>query len=655
MEPIQGWEIENVEKLLLPEGESFDLPRRTIIKNLSSTDIQACPGSGKTTVLLAKLLILSQRQPFQNGKGICVLTHTNVAIDEIKERMSHKTSVLNQYPNFFGTFQSFVDTFLAIPASIHYYQIRPNVIDADFYDQHVNKLYKKLPWSHPFNTNLYGKNKSKLDSNQLSKPEFQNIKEETFRSLRLDFVNKKILSDIADNVLFCNFNTDTGRAILDFKETVFRDGVLHYDDAYSLALRYLDDFSNILTEAFCNRFSYVFIDEMQDTDSHQNLIIEKLFTSPEIVIQKIGDMNQAIFGKIKPKGLWSPSGSSIDQSKRFHSSISNVIKNACIQAANPLVGNSNTNFCPPPTIIVFDDPKKVLPKFGQLIISHNLHREEVIKGRKNIHKAIGWVKNNDKGHLSISSYWDEFSSLTSAKREYFNNLNEYLIFNSQINPAQFKQRILNIMIRAITISGNKTVSGRSYSKSTFLSFLRNNYYEKYDELMIKVSKWLMRSLKKDDIIQDIKEYIENDLLTIFNIKLHQQELKNFVDSLNPVSVHTTGMPAQPTNLYRMKDATNNIAEVHLGTIHSVKGETHTSTLYLETYYNKQHESERLIEFLKGNYDSTLAQKSEHIKSLKMAYVGMSRPTHLLCLAVHKSRIVGHENDLNNAGWQLCDA
>lgn len=106
--------------------------------------------------------------------------------------------------------------------------------------------------------------------------------------------------------------------------------------------------------------------------------------------------------------------------------------------------------------------------------------------------------------------------------------------------------------------------------------------------------------------------------------------------------------------YQYQDTTVNI---EIGTIHSVKGETHTATLYLETYYfndsGKSYESQRLIEQLKGN--RICADCGIRVKeSLKMAYVGMSRPTDLLCLAIHKSRIAaGDFAELQNS-WDIID-
>lgn len=88
----------------MPNGKEFDEERKVFIRNFNTIDLQAVPGSGKTTALLAKLVILERRLPFADGSGILVLSHTNGAIDEIKEKFkiilrncSHIQILLAQY------------------------------------------------------------------------------------------------------------------------------------------------------------------------------------------------------------------------------------------------------------------------------------------------------------------------------------------------------------------------------------------------------------------------------------------------------------------------------------------------------------------------------------------------------------------------------
>ena len=58
---------------------------------------------GKTTTLLAKLIILAKKMPFPDNKGICVLTHTNVAINEIKDKLGSKSKPNIILSNYVGT------------------------------------------------------------------------------------------------------------------------------------------------------------------------------------------------------------------------------------------------------------------------------------------------------------------------------------------------------------------------------------------------------------------------------------------------------------------------------------------------------------------------------------------------------------------------
>ena len=95
---------------------SFDEPRRQILRSNDSFDVQACPGSGKTTLLVAKLAVLADKW-LHSRRGICVLSHTNVARQEIEKKLGG-TPVgrrLLAYPHFVGTIHGFVNEFLALP------------------------------------------------------------------------------------------------------------------------------------------------------------------------------------------------------------------------------------------------------------------------------------------------------------------------------------------------------------------------------------------------------------------------------------------------------------------------------------------------------------------------------------------------------------
>ena len=138
---ISDQDIQAAEELLLPHGAHFPEDARNVIRCWHSTDVAACPGSGKTTVLLAKLKLLADRMPLENGAGICVLSHTNVAVNEIKNRLSDYADRLLSYPNYIGTIQSFIDRFVTMPYLRNVSGRNVQVVDGFNFAQHMITSY----------------------------------------------------------------------------------------------------------------------------------------------------------------------------------------------------------------------------------------------------------------------------------------------------------------------------------------------------------------------------------------------------------------------------------------------------------------------------------------------------------------------------------
>src|ERR1039457_2554073 len=123
-------------------GENGTDPRRNVIKSLSSLDVEACPGRRKTTLLVPKLAILA-RHWTERRRGICVLSHTNVARREIEARLGStpEGKRLLSYPHFVGTIHGFVNEFLALP----WLRSKPYVIQIVDDDICLQRRWYKLP------------------------------------------------------------------------------------------------------------------------------------------------------------------------------------------------------------------------------------------------------------------------------------------------------------------------------------------------------------------------------------------------------------------------------------------------------------------------------------------------------------------------------
>lgn len=682
MKPITLEEIEHASNVLFNDSNKFydDIEAKTgeridVIQSLESIDVNACPGSGKTTALLAKLIILANRMPFEDGRGICVLTHTNVAIDLIKEKLGVGASKLFAYPNFFGTIQSFVDRFLAIPFCAFDKNARITHVDVDRVFYESRKYYYALTFgakeSPTLKNTLYraGTRDSDWDSSTTAEKNFNAVN--YLSKLVFDYEEDKLLVRINGKT----FRTGSSKServkndfqqIVEFKNSLIQNGIISYDDAYSLAFEYLHKFPEIC-KAFTERFKYVFVDEMQDTADHQIKIIDDLFKDDgDTVVQYYGDPNQAIFESEGQKdGGWNPDPNApttlkLKKSKRFGKPIAEAINPIrVIPEEENLIEGEEPNSILKPCLFLFNKDQNheaILDIFGKVIIENQLHKLD-----KTRFVAIGRVgREHDKGELSLKSYFPEYEKEKSKKKEFYPYLIQYLR-KDIIQSGQLKQAsnsMLNAILHILELhefrneylkKGNHELITKRFSKTSFLNFLKYSHEAIYFELKEKLIFWSNCIASNSTpfsvpIKEDIEDFVGTKVLPLkgkafyndldfFKVPL---EIQTVIDQPDNEEVD---LKQKERNIYNFKYQEEEKAHelpIKVNTIHGEKGETHTATLYLETYFMRYYDSYRVKEQLLGGY---FTPKGPQINmAAKMAYVAMSRPRYLLCFAVQKSLI-----------------
>ncbi len=624
---ITNDDISWAESILLPPDERFDEEQKAVIRCFETKDILACPGSGKTKTLLAKLLILSRQMPLENNRGICVLTHTNVAVNEMKRHAYFVSQKLFNYPNHFGTIQSFVDKYLAIPSYILRFNKRPIYVDNEVFNSVIERSYNTLHAA-----------KIWLDRRKEGGLEY-------LRSLRFN-KDDFCISPKIDEQAFISTNTLTYREINRLKLRILDWGYLCYEDAYSLAFEYIRKHPGI-RELISKRFAYVFIDEMQDSSTTQSELLNNIFIE-DVVVQRIGDLNQSIFDYDAALECgWTVIDDRtmrITGSKRFSDSIASKIERLCVRPQT-ITGNCRQNEITP-VIIAYDDDtiKRILDKFGKIIIRNNLHQHE-----KGVFKAIGWRGKPHDRERTIPSYWDGYSKEIKVKRTEFSNLKSYLApqsdsFISSNGVNFYKKRLGEAFLKFLRIAGI-TDNGGAFTEKKLHKHILNNNPDFYKNFKIKLANWCLQIHKQEDVFKEIKNYLTNEFREFFNYQVND-ELKNFINP-SDLEADNEEIP-QSNNIYNYSAGTTDI-EIEVSTIHGVKGETHTATCYLETFFYG-YDIKRIINYMKGKYSKP--RKKRVIQNLKMAFVGMSRPSHLLCIAVHRDSISGQEEALRRSGWNV---
>ncbi len=365
---INDNEIKKAEEVLLPQECSFDEDAIKVIKCWKNAEVLACPGSGKTTVLLAKLKILSDKMPLEASRGICVLSHTNVAVNEVKEKLGGSAQKILGFPNYVGTLQTFVDRYITFP-----------------YLKRIVKVPIQVVAQKEYAIALYGLIKEKYKKLAVFlRLQYENTYSSKYANI-IDFISELY---IANHELYISINgkskklagskSDSAknykRATIDL---LVEQGMLRYEDCYGYTQKAIEIYGNNLRNILSQRFKYVFVDEYQDCSEMQRTILNSLFDGTDTILQKIGDVDQAIYnGGENTFTDWCVSEGYLElsNSNRYGQEIADVL--AKLRTGCKLIYSTKGKVKIKPTLLLYDDNTRenVVGAFIQEIKRNNLYR-----------------------------------------------------------------------------------------------------------------------------------------------------------------------------------------------------------------------------------------------------------------------------------------
>ncbi|MDR3712616.1 MAG: UvrD-helicase domain-containing protein [Puia sp.] len=658
MQPVTDAEIQYAENILFGRTGVFDPERTTFIKELQTCDLQAVPGSGKTTVLLAKLLILEKRLPFPDHRAVLVISHTNAAIDEIKERIGPYCPKLFSAPHFIGTIQAFVDKFLAIPYYVHVYKRKPARIDDEIFTERAAKFPLSVlqGFTRPIQNNAirYLRANGEGLAFRLSPNAAGDI---LTRGYKGNVVAPRKPGNGADWT--AQEKQDIYNWIVAFRRRLLSDGYLSFDDAYLMAEKYLAQFPRIIP-ILQQRFALVFVDEMQDMNPDQYQLLENLFgAAAHCRFQRIGDNNQSIFDD-GGASVWvnRPMVLPITGSHRLSPAIAAVVERLALVPIAVHGHGVNLDGSPiniKPRIFRYQDGNahEVIAAFAGYIQQLEQSGHLPAGGPDGYH-AVCWVAQPDSPKTRLPTYYPTYNKAGTTPSVNHGNLEDYLsIFPDGRSMRAVNINVLNGLLKVLRLEGVHDSSGRYFTKTSLLEHIKGTQGTQYDTLR-RTLFTICRSVMAGDTagaLATLRAYIPQ-LLTLFHKPVAASA--TFINGTAPAPAAAVPPPAPASNVF-----TSGAIKVQVGTVHSVKGQTHTATLYLESCYQRtvqgsgNHESERLAGFLLGQ--PRPAQIHAYTQqSLRMAYVGFSRPTHLLCFAVHQDRFAARLAGLDLNCWDVVD-
>ncbi len=642
-------DVEEAERAL---GVSFDESRRSILQSNESFDVQACPGSGKTTLLVAKLYLLVRKWPYDR-RGICVMSHTHVARQEIERKLADTgvgQRMLN-YPHFVGTIHAFVNEYLALPllrSEGYHVQIIDDNTCFDWIKRHLLPSRRHHLGSLPYQ-------KRKL--------------EKAIRSLVGD-------PTVAPAPAVKGIDQAQWKVLAEAKRQAIQRGIWYYSDMFAWAERLLTTYPRTVDWVRW-RFPVVLIDEAQDTSELQARLLNIIFPAKDCKLrQRFGDSNQAIYdiGQSAASTDKFPADGfrSIIDSKRFGPEIARLAHPIAPNPVDPeLRGNGPRPLaaapCPPScehTIFLFSQgaEDRVLPEFAKLLL--DTFPDEILRSNGFVARAIGRVgvsqSSEDNIPRDLSDYWSGYDARMAKLEPRPDKLIAY------IRLAQH--------LRVITDECHGAFKLVTRGISELIRLVRPEAIPR----RVSTSRWFMEELKSDTvaikslrkllwdwIVEARRPLVERDwpkavsvlrsaLTPILNNEWNDvaEEFCQLSTKRPATSSLTKTARATAPNIYRFEH-NGRFVDIDVGTIHSAKGQTHTATLVVETFAWK-HDLADLLPWLSGQKTGADHKcRQQRKERMRLVYTAMTRPSHLLCLALRQGGVDDETKDsLINRGWRV---
>ncbi|PYI39483.1 hypothetical protein CVS30_05930 [Arthrobacter psychrolactophilus] len=637
--------------------KNLDIERYRFVSDLASFDVCACPGSGKTTLVVAKVLLLS-RKWVSRTRGMLLLSHTNVAKDEISRRFLALGEELssNGRPHYVGTIHSFVNKFLTIPYLLSIGIEQKAVDDAIAIRVRNQLLGGKLYGLRGFLERKHSSLEAiKITESDLDKPFGVNL------------------------LGVASLGTDSYSSAAAAVRGSVELGYLRHDEIFVFANRYLELYPEI-APALRHRFPYISIDEMQDTTSEQAKLLNQIFPydHEDICVQRIGDPNQAIFGTDHENGYPQSNHFSIADSFRFDASIASLASPLAVYPVEPsgLRGTSlgHSTSTTRHAFIVFHPERidRVLPCFAQIVADSV--PENVLLSKKI--SALGArhflpdneVENPDHFPKIVKHYLPSYTPGSSVTKKSHQTFIEYVV-HARARVAESGQLseglehiaggLLSAINSGLTYGDRIAIKQRKYRQ--FLDLLAAGNSELFD---FQAELCAILSADTQPTFAEL-EALSQLALTLLTLTISELgSTPNLAVFFEPVGTELlTTRPEmasnRPTNtfVYRREDLTDICVEV--SSIHAAKGETHGATLILDTF-NRARFVGKLLPWLSGKKSNTTASTLiGDKKRLHECYVAMTRPSDLLAVAAVEKSLGKTTNEIEKSiqaleahGWEV---
>lgn len=572
--------------------------------------VKACPGSGKTYSVAARVSKLLTEKEFKH-KGIAALSFTNVACDEVVDKLSKDFGVKNKigYPHFIGTIDSFVNQYIFMPYGHLYMRCsqRPELVGEPYSTWSINR-YPRDP-HHYFDKTTFAIND-------------ELIKIAPHQAFHFTWAYYNKSGAINGNI----------QNIIQSKNTLFRAGYANQADANYISLKILQNYP-LIAQNIANQFEYFIIDEAQDTNDIQMGIIDILNNVGANNIMLIGDRDQSIFewNNAHPElfdekyNQWDKI--ELNENRRSSKNICKFISSLSSFNSINAVTKSIANY-----------------DYKPLIIGYKIEKKD--RGTQN------WIVTPEESKTSFDKIMTLFCATCEENGIDINKQNVAVLYR-----GQSKSQFLGVQRDKFEYSSNPWVPNNYHVKDIVKG---KHLYENgsFKEGYRLLEKGIIEAVNKPN---DRNFYCTNSfvqsLIDSNGIKGHrdnifgiikvmpttkQKTLNDWIDESNQIfSKYKIQFQIEKDNgnipIDELFGDNMNRGDVHpfyFGTVHSAKGKTFEAVLLL--LGKRAGAGMNYCNMLKVNLNTLNPTNQEE---MRIVYVGITRPRKILMLAVPEEDVI----------------
>ncbi|MCF5725166.1 UvrD-helicase domain-containing protein [Pseudomonas syringae] len=561
--------------------------------------LEACPGSGKTEVIAAK--VAREIEDWQGYPGgIALLSFANSAANELKTRLTaHREQAPLVYPHWVSTIDSFILNFIVAPVAHRLTGYAGK--DGDFRLKMVDA-----------SSTVYVKTKYAIERIRVPANQYD-----------FDLATEKFVFRTGEPGLDRKLNAV---ALVDWQQRDLRDaktrfkalGFATYRDVEHLAIQILQEVS---LSAFCARlalrYPFLVIDECQDLSVEQLAIMEGLL-GLGVKMHIVGDLNQSIYGFrhadparvvrfIRDHGF-----AGLQLSQNFRSSQAIVDLCSELVQGNKICGNPTIQPTAP-LIVEYDDcPSEAMPLFA--ILSADYANRVIVS----------------RGHSTLNRFCSGTNDLNETERL-------ALACALAGNDSGFA------IHRSLTLFGGWLARKLEYSAKP------NSFHCPVDvESELEWRLFLYQALV---FIKNVEVSAAEQHWTGWckgvKTRLNELPMQAFLSAdiavaIAPLAEVVLRSPAglgEQLVAQRLSLVVLHQSRIRLATIHEIKGETHEATMLVSA--SRRGDGSHWVDWI----------SDKNAEAARLAYVASSRPRNLLVWAVKKLK-VAERITLQQLGFEI---